>query len=72
MWAGHNILKFDCVRIQEAFEEIGRPSPQPRGTIDTLPLLTQKFGKRAGNMKVKFSFGGINCVEFVVKRVAWK
>ncbi|KAH7656408.1 Exodeoxyribonuclease I protein [Dioscorea alata] len=52
VWAGHNILRFDCVRIQEAFEEIGRPPPQPRGTIDTLSLLTQKFGKRAGNMKM--------------------
>lgn len=52
VWAGHNILRFDCLRIQEAFEEIGRPPPQPRGTIDTLPLLTQKFGRRAGNMKM--------------------
>ncbi|KAJ0987444.1 hypothetical protein J5N97_005800 [Dioscorea zingiberensis] len=52
VWAGHNILRFDCVRIQEAFAEIGRPLPQPRGTIDTLPLLTQKFGRRAGDMKM--------------------
>lgn len=52
IWAGHNILKFDCRRIQEAFAEIGRPAPEPKGTIDSLPLLTQKFGRRAGDMKV--------------------
>ncbi|XP_040990493.1 protein NEN1-like [Juglans microcarpa x Juglans regia] len=52
IWAGHNILKFDCRRIQEAFAEIGRPAPEPKGTIDSLPLLTQKFGRRAGDMKM--------------------
>ncbi|KAL9266022.1 NEN2-like protein [Drosera capensis] len=52
IWAGHNILRFDCVRIKEAFEAIGRPPPEPKGTIDSLALLTQKFGRRAGNMKM--------------------
>ncbi|KAG0492612.1 hypothetical protein HPP92_006010 [Vanilla planifolia] len=52
IWAGHNILRFDCTRIREAFGEIGRPSPEPRATIDTLPLLTKRFGRRAGNMKM--------------------
>ncbi|KAI4340116.1 hypothetical protein MLD38_024984 [Melastoma candidum] len=52
IWAGHNILRFDCKRIQEAFAEIGRPAPVPKGTIDSLALLTQKFGRRAGNMKM--------------------
>ncbi|KAG0492630.1 hypothetical protein HPP92_006028 [Vanilla planifolia] len=52
IWAGHNILRFDCTRIREAFAEIGRPSPEPRATIDTLPLLTKRFGRRAGNMKM--------------------
>ncbi|XP_020702593.1 protein NEN1 [Dendrobium catenatum] len=52
VWAGHNILKFDCPRIREAFAEIGRPPPEPIGTIDTLPLLTQRFGRRAGDMKM--------------------
>ncbi|KAK8971399.1 hypothetical protein KSP40_PGU007733 [Platanthera guangdongensis] len=52
VWAGHNILRFDCARIREAFAEIGRPPPEPMGTIDTLPLLTQRFGRRAGNMKM--------------------
>ncbi|KAK4752936.1 hypothetical protein SAY87_021734 [Trapa incisa] len=52
IWAGHNILRFDCVRIREAFAEIGRPPPEPKGTIDSLALLTQKFGRRAGNMKM--------------------
>ncbi|XWS60504.1 hypothetical protein CRYUN_Cryun07bG0041700 [Craigia yunnanensis] len=52
VWAGHNIVRFDCVRIREAFEKIGRPAPEPKGIIDSLALLTQRFGRRAGNMKM--------------------
>ncbi|CAH8280439.1 unnamed protein product [Arabidopsis lyrata] len=52
IWAGHNILKFDCPRISEAFAEIGRDPPEPKGTIDSLALLTQRFGRRAGDMKM--------------------
>ncbi|GAY55296.1 hypothetical protein CUMW_163380 [Citrus unshiu] len=52
IWAGHNILKFDCARIREAFAEVGRPAPKPKGTIDSLNLLTERFGRRAGDMKM--------------------
>uniref|UniRef100_A0A803Q757 Exonuclease domain-containing protein n=1 Tax=Cannabis sativa TaxID=3483 RepID=A0A803Q757_CANSA len=52
IWAGHNILRFDCARIREAYADIGRPAPEPKGTIDSLALLTQKFGRRAGDMKM--------------------
>ncbi|KAH9721958.1 protein NEN1 [Citrus sinensis] len=52
IWAGHNILRFDCARIREAFAEIGLPAPEPKGTIDSLALLTQRFGRRAGDMKL--------------------
>ncbi|XP_010258428.1 PREDICTED: protein NEN1-like [Nelumbo nucifera] len=52
IWAGHNIVKFDYARIREAFAEIGRPAPEPKGSIDSLTLLTQKFGRRAGDMKM--------------------
>ncbi|XP_073047311.1 protein NEN4 isoform X1 [Primulina eburnea] len=52
IWAGHNIQRFDCVRIKEAFAEINRPAPVPYGIVDSLGLLTQKFGRRAGNMKM--------------------
>ncbi|KAL0752206.1 hypothetical protein Bca101_034209 [Brassica carinata] len=51
IWAGHNILRFDCARIREAFAEIGRQPPEPKGAIDSLALLTQRFGRRAGDMK---------------------
>uniref|UniRef100_A0A7N2MQE8 Exonuclease domain-containing protein n=1 Tax=Quercus lobata TaxID=97700 RepID=A0A7N2MQE8_QUELO len=51
IWAGHNILRFDCAKIREAFVEIGKPAPEPKGAIDSLQLLTQKFGRRAGDMK---------------------
>ncbi|XP_042976719.1 protein NEN4-like [Carya illinoinensis] len=53
VWAGHNIRRFDCIRIKEAFAEIGKPAPQPAGMIDSLGVLTDKFGKRAGNMKME-------------------
>ena len=49
---GHNMLKFDCKRIREAFAEIGRPALEPKGTIDSLILLIERFGRRAGDMKV--------------------
>ncbi|KAL7223451.1 hypothetical protein ACSBR1_024987 [Camellia fascicularis] len=52
VWAGHNIQRFDCVRIREAFKDIGRPAPRPSGMIDSLGVLTDKFGRRAGNMKM--------------------
>ncbi|MBA0551899.1 hypothetical protein Golob_022756 [Gossypium lobatum] len=52
VWGGHNIQRFDCVRIKEAFADIGRPPPVPVGIIDSLGVLTEKFGKRAGNMKM--------------------
>ncbi|KAF7806214.1 protein NEN1-like [Senna tora] len=52
IWAGHNIIRFDCVRIRDAFAEINRPAPEPKGAIDSLVLLTQKFGRRAGDMKM--------------------
>ncbi|KAH1074577.1 hypothetical protein J1N35_026905 [Gossypium stocksii] len=52
VWAGYNIVRFDCVRIREAFEKIGRASPEPKGIIDSLALLTQRFVRRANNMKM--------------------
>lgn len=55
IWAGHNIQRFDCVRIREAFAEIGRNAPEPAGVIDSLGVLTDKFGRRAGNMKVNIN-----------------
>ncbi|XP_043719322.1 protein NEN4-like [Telopea speciosissima] len=52
VWAGHNIKRFDCARIKEAFADIGRPPPVPVGIIDSLGVLSQKFGRRAGDMKM--------------------
>lgn len=66
IWAGHNILKFDCPRIREAFAEIGRDPPEPKGTIDSLVLLTQRFGRRAGDMKVTLILSGSEII-FVLK-----
>ncbi|KAL0712104.1 hypothetical protein Bca4012_019082 [Brassica carinata] len=52
VWAGHNIKRFDWPRLREAYAEIGQTPPEPKAIIDTLPLLTHKFGKRAGDMKM--------------------
>ncbi|KAJ7533053.1 hypothetical protein O6H91_13G031100 [Diphasiastrum complanatum] len=52
VWAGHNIVRFDNMRLKEAFSQIGKPAPEAAGLIDTLPLLREKFGPRAGNMKM--------------------
>eukprot|EP00249_Psilotum_nudum_P031981 c47047_g1_i1 orf=42-785(-) len=52
IWAGHNILTFDIMRVNEAFSDISRRAPKPSGIIDTLPLLRETFGPRAGNMKM--------------------
>ncbi|KAI7745204.1 hypothetical protein M8C21_016625 [Ambrosia artemisiifolia] len=52
IWAGHNIIRFDCVRLRDAFAQINRAPPEPKGTIDSLALLTQRFGRRAGDMKM--------------------
>nr|XP_023911418.1 protein NEN1-like isoform X2 [Quercus suber] len=52
IWAGHNILGFDCARIREAFAEIGKPAPEPKDTIDSYTLLIRTFGRRAGDMKM--------------------
>ncbi|KAH6760184.1 Polynucleotidyl transferase [Perilla frutescens var. hirtella] len=54
IWAGHNIQRFDCVRIREMFADINRPAPNPApaGIIDSLGVLREKFGTRAGNMKM--------------------
>ncbi|XP_010921282.1 protein NEN4-like isoform X1 [Elaeis guineensis] len=52
VWAGHNIQRFDCPRIREAFADIGRPAPEPIGMIDSLAVLNRGFGKRAGDLKM--------------------
>ena len=52
IWAGHNIVSFDNVRIRESFKKIRKKAPEPSGIIDTLPLLRRHFGTRAGDMKL--------------------
>ncbi|KAK4371737.1 hypothetical protein RND71_007121 [Anisodus tanguticus] len=52
-WAGHNIQEFDYPQIKKAFDKIGRPAPEYRHMIDSVPLLTEWFGRRAGRMKLK-------------------
>ncbi|KAK1293995.1 hypothetical protein QJS10_CPA16g01347 [Acorus calamus] len=51
VWGGHNMQRFDCARIREAFTDIGRPCPEPVGIIDSLAVLMHGFGRRAGNLK---------------------
>uniref|UniRef100_A0A7N0V0B2 Exonuclease domain-containing protein n=1 Tax=Kalanchoe fedtschenkoi TaxID=63787 RepID=A0A7N0V0B2_KALFE len=52
VWAGHNIQRFDSHRLNDAFRHAGRPAPVCAGMIDSLGVLTNKFGRRAGDMKM--------------------
>ncbi|CAN6336547.1 unnamed protein product [Urochloa humidicola] len=52
VWAGHNIQRFDCPRIREAFADVGRAAPEPAGVIDSLNVLAAEFGRRAGDLKM--------------------
>ncbi|ONK60710.1 uncharacterized protein A4U43_C08F21750 [Asparagus officinalis] len=46
-----HISHFIIKRKKERKKEIGRPVPEAKGMIDTLPLLRQRFRRRAGDMK---------------------
>ncbi|KAK1278645.1 hypothetical protein QJS04_geneDACA003434 [Acorus gramineus] len=52
VWGGHNMQRFDCARIREAFTDIGWPCPESVGIIDSLAVLMHGFGRRAGNLKM--------------------
>lgn len=53
IWAGHNIQRFDSHKLNDAFRYAGRTAPICAGMIDSLGVLTSRFGRRAGDMKVR-------------------
>ncbi|CAH2046323.1 unnamed protein product [Thlaspi arvense] len=54
IWAGYGILEFRLSKDKRSiFSEIRRNPPEPKRTIDLLGLLTQRFGSRAGDMKLE-------------------
>ncbi|KAI7728127.1 hypothetical protein M8C21_011006 [Ambrosia artemisiifolia] len=52
IWASHDITRFDCMRLRGAFAQIDWPPPEPKWLIDSLALLTQRLGRRAGDLKM--------------------
>ncbi|KAE8769556.1 exonuclease [Hordeum vulgare] len=52
VWAGHNIRRFDCHRVREAFAAAGRAAPEPVAVVDSLNVLARGFGRRAGDLKM--------------------
>uniref|UniRef100_A0A0D9WBQ4 Exonuclease domain-containing protein n=1 Tax=Leersia perrieri TaxID=77586 RepID=A0A0D9WBQ4_9ORYZ len=52
VWAGHNIRRFDCHRIRDAFAGIGRAPPEAVAVVDSLNVLAHDFGRRAGDLKM--------------------
>ncbi|XVF54339.1 hypothetical protein PTKIN_Ptkin05aG0173400 [Pterospermum kingtungense] len=70
VWAGHNVEKFDCVIIREAFEKIGRPAPEPKGIIDSLtwPRLQAIF--RLGSRNTGKSLDDVRMNLDVIKHCA--
>ncbi|KAM3198338.1 hypothetical protein ACQJBY_073470 [Aegilops geniculata] len=52
VWAGHNIRRFDCHRVREAFAAAGRAAPVPVAVVDSLSVLARGFGRRAGDLKM--------------------
>ncbi|KAM3345972.1 hypothetical protein ACQJBY_020476 [Aegilops geniculata] len=52
VWAGHNIRRFDCHRVREAFAAAGRAAPEPVAVVDSLSVLARGFGRRAGDLKM--------------------
>ena len=46
VWVGHNINRFDNRIIRQEFERLGRPAPQPKACIDTLPLFRKLIGNQ--------------------------
>lgn len=52
IWVGHSINTADIPILNKAFTSINHALPKEHARIDTLPLFRQRFGKRAGDLKM--------------------
>jgi DNA polymerase III epsilon subunit-like protein len=52
IWVGHSINSADIPILNKAFAAIKHALPKEHARIDTLPLFRQRFGKRAGDLKM--------------------
>ncbi|EFH51407.1 hypothetical protein ARALYDRAFT_904512 [Arabidopsis lyrata subsp. lyrata] len=54
-WIGHGLVNSDWAKLEEEFNHIGKPSPKPKGIIDTVPFISS--GTKLAQLAVLFGLG---------------
>ncbi|KAG7547777.1 Ribonuclease H-like superfamily [Arabidopsis suecica] len=54
-WIGHGLVNSDWPKLEEEFNHIGKPSPKPKGIIDTVPFISS--GTKLAQLAVLFGLG---------------
>ncbi|CAL9225125.1 unnamed protein product [Arabidopsis halleri] len=57
-WIGHGLVNSDWPKLEEEFNHIGKPSPKPKGIIDTVPFISS--GTKLAQLAVLFGLGEPN------------
>ncbi|XP_020881281.1 protein NEN1 isoform X1 [Arabidopsis lyrata subsp. lyrata] len=54
-WIGHGLVNSDWAKLEEEFNHIGKPSPKPKGIIDSVPFISS--GTKLAQLAVLFGLG---------------